>query len=163
MKYCFKPTSLLYKQDLMNICLRQLETCKNLCEFFQARNLYMALQDSDYLLLMLFSQNSDSMDSKSLNSIIIIGLTHASKSLHWSVGKMNDDWNCFLIIKSTLRAFLLNFDIPLAKMPKTLIIITGYLNSWTISECVTSNTKWSFFFFYLPATFVNLCFVSVKF
>ena len=32
-----------------------------------------------------------------------IGLTHASNSLHWSVGKMNDDWNFFLIIKSTLR------------------------------------------------------------
>ena len=27
-----------YKRDLMNICLRQLETYKILCEFFQVKN-----------------------------------------------------------------------------------------------------------------------------
>ena len=73
-----------------------------------------------------------------------IGLTHASNSLHWSVGKMNDDWNFFLIIKSTLRALLLNSDIPLVKMPEALIIIPRYLNSWTISNASLSNTKWCF-------------------
>ena len=39
----------------------------------------------------------------------------------------------FLIIKSTLRALLLNSDIPLVKMPEALIIIPRYLNSWTFS------------------------------
>ena len=61
-----------YKRDLMNICLRQLETYRILCEFFQVKNLHMTLQGCDYLSLMLFSQNSGCMDSKSLNSIIIL-------------------------------------------------------------------------------------------
>ena len=74
-----------------------------------------------------------------------IGLAHASNSLHWSVGKMNDDWNFFLIIKSTLRALLLNSDITLVKMPEALIIIPRYLNSWTVSNASLSNIKWCFF------------------
>ena len=51
----------------------------------------------------------------------------------------------FLIIKSTLRALLLNSDIPVVKMSEALIIIPRYLNSWTISNPSLSNTKWCFF------------------
>ena len=74
-----------------------------------------------------------------------IGLTLASNSLHWSVGKMNDEWNFFLTIKSTLRFLLLSSGIPLVKMPEALIIIPRYLNSWTISNVLLSNKKWCFF------------------
>ena len=61
-----------YKQDLMNICLRLVETCKILCEFFLVRNLHMTLQGRNYLPLMLISQNLGCMDSKSLYSIIVL-------------------------------------------------------------------------------------------
>ena len=51
----------------------------------------------------------------------------------------------FLIIKNTLRALLLNSDIPLMKMPEAVIIIPRYLNSWTIFNASLSNTKWCFY------------------
>ena len=61
-----------YKQDLMNICLRLVETYKILCEFFPVRNLHMTLQGCNYLPLMLFLQNLGCMDSKSLYNIIVL-------------------------------------------------------------------------------------------
>ena len=134
-----------YKQELMNICLRQLETYKILCEFFQVKRCHMTFPGCDYLPLMLFSQNSGCMDSKSLNSIIIL-VWHMHRIVCTEVfGKMNDDWIFFLIIKSTLRALLLNSDIHLVKMREALIIIPRYLNSWTVSNASLSNTKWCFF------------------
>ena len=70
----YLPTSLLQAR-FDEYCLCQLETYKVLFEFLQIKNLdiiCMTLQGCDYLPLMLFSENSGCMDSKSLNSIIIL-------------------------------------------------------------------------------------------
>ena len=83
--------------------------------------------DNILLIFMLYGIQS----SQQYNNI---GLTQASNNLIWSVGKINDDWNFLLIKNETFSALLLNFDIPLEKMPEDFIIIPRYLNSWTFSN-----------------------------